>query len=114
MTISTQKVLAFLSGVLSLTIIMLILLTAVGQPHQSYIASTSRNQTTYLIRCSYKYSIVHTIMFVLEGLSMLFGIRLCWLVRDVPDVVNESKNIASGKLYVCNFLSLLKIYSNLF
>ena len=98
MTFSTQKVLAILGGVLLFTIVMLLLLTAVGQPHQSYIASTSRNQTTYLTRCSYKYSIIHTIMFVLEGLSMLFGIRLCWLVRDVPDVVNESKNIASGKL----------------
>ena len=97
-TFSTQKVLVILSGVLSFTIILLILLTFVGKPHQSYIASTSSNQTTYLIRCSYEYSIIHTIMFVIEGLLMLFGIRLCWLVRDVPDVVNESKNIATCEI----------------
>ena len=107
-TFSTQKAVIILAIIIGFAIILLVLLTLVGQPYQSYIESTVNNQTTYLTQCDYKYSIVHIILFIFEGISMIIGIRLCWLVRDVPDVVNESKNIATG-LY--NFHSFNQFHS---
>ena len=95
-TFSTHKAMTIIVIIIGFAIILLILLTFVGQPYQSYVTFTTNNQTTYLIQCDYQYSIVQIIMFIFEGISMIVGIRLCWLVRDVPDVVNESKNIATG------------------
>ena len=106
-TFSTQKVLLIMLTVVFSAIILLILLTVIGKPRLVYVTSTNNNQTTKLMRCSYHQPIIEIIIFVFEGLSMFIGIRLCWQVRNVPDVVNESKNIATGKKHIFICLSML-------
>jgi hypothetical protein len=78
-------------------IIYLIILTMVGKPHRSDISSTSSNQTTELVRCSFVNPNFHTALFAIEGVIVIIGARLCWAVKDVPDAINEAKYIAMGK-----------------
>ena len=39
------------------------------------------------------------ILFGFEGVSLLYGIKLSMAVKNVPDKVNESKYITSGKTF---------------
>ena len=106
---STLKVVGIMSSLIIFAIIWLILLTLIGKPHRSLVASEINNQTFYLIRCSYVHSEYIVIIFCWEALLMLYGCLLIFQVRNVPSGLNESKNIAVGKfsfLFLSFFLCL--------
>jgi hypothetical protein len=48
-----------------------------------------------------------TALFVVEAVALLYGARLCWATKDVPDAINESKMIASGLLL---YISIEHLY----
>ncbi len=77
------------------------LMTGLGHPFVRRMVSTVSNQSTIHEICALDHRFVHiqTVVFVLEALAMLLGVRLCWAVKDVPDVVNESKPIAGGEIF---------------
>jgi hypothetical protein len=95
--ITTWDVLQILFVILTLVIIYLFILTFVGQPHQSSMTSTSSNQTTEKYHCTFDHVQLHTALFVVEAVVLLYGVKLCWATKDVPDAVNESKYVAFGK-----------------
>jgi hypothetical protein len=70
--------------------------TAVGRPHTSDVTTTVSNQTTREAFCAMDVSQFQTALFVVEAVALLYGARLCWATKDVPDAINESKMIASG------------------
>lgn len=84
-----------------LMIIYLIILTLVGSPHESATSVTSSNQTTHELRCSFRYTTIHTVLLAIDAAFVLYGLRLSWNIKDFPDIVNEGKFIASGtNIYV--------------
>ena len=75
----------------------LIVLQFVSRPHLHYVASYSGNKTTLSGKCMLEETALSTALIVVEGLTVLIGVVLCWLTRGVPDAVNESSHIATGE-----------------
>ena len=94
---STTKVLLIMGSLILFAIFWLLLLTFGGKPHRSYVSSESNNQSTNLVRCSYVQWQITTVIFCLEAILMAYGGYLIYAIRNVPNVLNESKNIATGK-----------------
>jgi hypothetical protein len=67
-----------------------------GQPHVSYQTVTVANQETDTSFCSTERPQFETALFVAEGLMLAGSFRVCWEIRNVPDIVNESKQISTG------------------
>jgi hypothetical protein len=105
--ITTWDVLKTFFGMLAVIIVYLVVLTFAGVPHQSSIKSTSSNQVTEKYRCTFEHVQYHTALFAAEFIVLIYGMKLCWATKDVPDSVNESKYVAFGRfLYVDIFLYL--------
>jgi hypothetical protein len=96
--ITTLDVLKILFGILTVVVIYLIILTLVGQPHQSSLTSTSSNQTTEKYHCAFEHAELHTALFAMEAAVLAYGVKVCWATKNVPDAVNEAKYVAFGKL----------------
>lgn len=96
--ITATHVATIMSVVVVVGLLYLSVLQGIGQPHRSLIKTLVSNQTYIREKCALHVSVIETVLFVIEGLLLLFGARLCWAVKDVPDAVNESKPIAAGML----------------
>ena len=94
--ISGQYVAGLTVGAVLSVCAYLAVATGVGRPHRSFVSSTVSNQTTHEYQCAMDYAQFQTALFVLEAVALLYGARLCWATKDVPDAINESKFIASG------------------
>ena len=82
------------------------LFTMVGNPHKAYRSTydTMQQETRYFF-CACSQNAVATTLYVIEGAVLVQGVRLCWLTRNIPDAVNESKYIAMGReLGICIFV----------
>jgi hypothetical protein len=103
--IITQKQINRILVALVLTVgVMLAVLTGVGKPRQVLVSSEAANQVTSLTRCSFDYIQIHDVFFAVEAVALVYGAKLCWETKDVPDAVNESKFIAAAMtliLLVC-------------
>jgi len=94
--ITTQDVFNIMCSVILAFCIYLALLTGVGVPHVGERTIEQSNHATQLMQCSFNYSEFHSALFAIEAAILMFGARLCFAVKDVPDAVNESKYIAAG------------------
>ena len=75
---------------------ILLLITFVGKPYLATTVTTDINKPLRYYYCSQRNPAIASILLVLEVCSLLVGIRLCWMIRNVPDALNESKYILSG------------------
>jgi hypothetical protein len=104
-TITDRDILKVMMKWLFAAILFLIMLTVFGKPELSYSSSTVSNRTSKVPLCKMHRIELETALFVVEAVVLIFGARLCWAVREVPDSVNESKFIAAGELFCWMFLS---------
>jgi len=75
----------------------LVIATVVGNPHQSYETSLSKHTEMRAIKCVESVPAVTYFLFGVEALLLLWGARLCWNGKNVPDAINDSKYIAIGE-----------------
>lgn len=78
------------------------------------MTTVTSNQSSSYLQCDFKYSAIHTTLFAIEGLVMVYGIKLCYAVKDLPDAVNESKFIAMGNVKIILLVCVIMIYNPCF
>jgi hypothetical protein len=95
-TFSAMHAFRILIGLVVAMVLYLVVTQSVGRPHMRYEATIVANQQTDTRFCAMEYSQFQTVLFVLEGLMLAVSFRVCWEIRNVPDVVNESKQISTA------------------
>jgi hypothetical protein len=95
-TFSAMHAFRILLGFVFGTVIILIPTQLVGRPHVRSMQVVVANQETDTLSCGMQYPEFQTALFVLEGLLLAISFRICWEIRKVPDIVNESKLISTA------------------
>lgn len=95
--VTEKQTLAQIAVVLGGVLAYMVLLTVLGQPHRADFATEAHNQRTEQRECAFVYPQYQTVLFIIEAACLVFGARLCWATKDVPDAVNESFMIAAGE-----------------
>jgi hypothetical protein len=95
-TFSAMHAFRILLGFVFGTVIILIPTQLVGRPHVRSMQVVVANQETDTLSCGMQYAEFQTALFVLEGLLLAISFRICWEIRKVPDIVNESKLISTA------------------
>lgn len=107
--ISNTHVIFATLGLNLLTVIYLAIWTGVGKPYASYkVLHLGMLQDMWQPQCDYVYPQFETALLVFEGCMLAQGARLCWLTRNVPDALNDSKPIA-GAVYVITFIGIVVV-----
>jgi hypothetical protein len=95
-TFSAMHAFRLLLGIVALMVVYLAITQSLGRPHMKSQSSTVMNQQTDVYYCAMEYSQFQTTLFVMEGLMLIGSFRICWEIRNVPDIVNESKQISTA------------------
>jgi hypothetical protein len=95
-TFSAAAAFRLLLTIVSAVVVYLIVLHAVGQPRMFFEAAVVANQETDIRFCELQYPQFQTALFIIEGLMLIISFRVCWEIRNVPDIVNESKQISTA------------------
>lgn len=77
-------------AILLVAIALLIAVTVAGVPHIEETIQTIANTDYYIYECKQDLPAVEQVMFALEAVFLLWGIRLCIATKDAPSAVNES------------------------
>ena len=77
-----------------IVILYLAIWSGVSLPHMLRKRSLASNQFTNEFTCSMEFAEFQTTLMSLEAVAVFYAIRLCLLTKDLPDAVNEAKNIA--------------------
>jgi ABC-type branched-subunit amino acid transport system substrate-binding protein len=97
-------------------IVFIVFATVFGQPHLHVDHSVVANQDTTTEFCSLERAEFQTTLFALEFVLLLAAFWVCWETRNVPDIVNESKMICTGRFaalrcrlisYILSFLTVV-------
>lgn len=105
--ISNDKVVRIVFAIVFMFSIYLIIYSAAGRPDKiDYIQDLGKLQDLYTPVCVATYDQFATTLYVLEGFLLIAGGRYCWLTRDVPDSINDSKSISLAT-YVIIFISAI-------
>jgi hypothetical protein len=78
------------AGIVAMMCVYLMFTTLFGKTERFFQSSTVSNQTTKTPVCVTKRTQMETTLDVLEFIFLLFGFRLCYAIKDVPDSINES------------------------
>jgi hypothetical protein len=95
-TFSAFDAFKLLVAVTCVAIVYLIVASSVGKPGMRYLRSVQANQETHWKYCSMEYPQFQTALFAMEFIFLTTGFRVCWEIRNVPDIVNESKQISTA------------------
>jgi hypothetical protein len=95
-TFSAFDAFKLLVAIACVAIIYLIVASSVGKPGMRYLRSVQANQETHWKYCSMVYPQFQTALFAMEFIFLITGFRVCWEIRNVPDIVNESKQISTA------------------
>eukprot|EP01041_Mallomonas_annulata_P010571 gene10571-22061_t len=75
------------------------------QPHMSYDEIFDGHYNLRLMKCTNKNEAMTIALYVIEGILLFAGGKLCWSTKDVPDGVNDSRYIAMTMyliVFVCS------------
>jgi hypothetical protein len=95
-TFSAMHAFRLLVGIVTAIVVYLAVTQVVGYPHMSHQITVVANQATDVRFCAMKYSQFQTALYFAEALMLIVSFRVCWEIRNVPDVVNESKQISTA------------------
>ena len=98
---TSNKALSLVGAITLVFCVIVAVLHAIGHPHLGYIVTLKSNQYTKEELCKLENSDVQTFILVVEFIMIIGGLRLCYLIRNVYDSVNESNLIAAGNLMYC-------------
>eukprot|EP01036_Dinobryon_divergens_P034899 gene34899-45165_t len=101
--VTTVQIQRMLGMAMALFCVYLAADTIYSKPHRSYDESFDGHTTIRLIKCANESQTMSLVLYVIEGVLLVAGARLCWSTRDVPDAVNESRYIAMA-MYVIVFV----------
>jgi hypothetical protein len=99
-TFSAFQAFKLLLAILTVSTVYLIIASVVGQPGMRYLRSFKANQETHWKYCGMVYPEFQAALFGMEFIFLIFGFRICWEIRKVPDLVNESKQISTAMLSI--------------
>jgi hypothetical protein len=97
-TFSALHAFRILLAIVLATVVFLIATQLVGKPIMRAEATVVANQETDVRFCALEFPQFQTALFVMEGFLLAISFRVCWEIRHVPDIVNESKQISTGML----------------
>jgi ABC-type branched-subunit amino acid transport system substrate-binding protein len=96
--ITTNHVLIMIAAITALLAIYLTIFTVVGKPH---VVLTVRDDgqlaTSHLFSCQDSNGTFAIVLYVLEAVSLAYGVRLCMATKNAPGAVNESGAFGLGK-----------------
>jgi hypothetical protein len=95
-TFSALDAFKLLVVIITVSVIYLIIAASVGEPGMRYLRTFKANQETHWKYCSMEYPQFQTALFATEFIFLMTGFRVCWEIRNVPDIVNESKQISTA------------------
>jgi hypothetical protein len=95
-TFSAMHAFRILLGLVVATVVFLTITQIVGKPHMRTTSSVLANQQTDMDFCALHHVEFQTALFMIEGLLLAVSFRICWEIRKVPDIVNESKLISTA------------------
>ena len=113
MKISTNMVLMASLGIIFATIVYLIIVLAVGNPHLVYqIQDLGSLKSIHYPKCVDTVPGLNIALYVMEALWLVQGARLCWATKDAPDAVNDSGPIATSMYTIifCSFIVFLLVF----
>jgi ABC-type branched-subunit amino acid transport system substrate-binding protein len=95
-TFNSTDAFKLLTVIVAATVVYLIVANEIGQPVLRHLSETKSNQETIWKSCALVYPQFQTTLFALEFVLMIIAFRTCWEIRNVPDIVNESKQISTA------------------
>jgi hypothetical protein len=96
--ITTMQIVSMTSALCSLMVLYLAIFSAVGRPHLDYIkVALITGNVLYKPYCNFEKSEFEYVVYSFEGLAIVIASHLCYATKDIPDAVNESKFISTGK-----------------
>lgn len=95
--ITTSYIVKLTFGLIFAVIIYLAIYAGVGNPHASYkVYVIDKLQEGWHPMCVDTYNPFATTIYAIEAALLIYGARLCWVTKDVPDALNDSKPIAAS------------------
>jgi hypothetical protein len=95
-TFSAMDAVKMLAGIQLATVIFLSVCIIFGEPHLRNEREISSNQEQVWKSCSMAYPEYQDAAYAMEAVGLAIAFRVCWEIRNVPDIVNESKQISTG------------------
>jgi hypothetical protein len=84
----------------------MVIATIIGEPYVRLLTTTMANQDTITKYCGMHLRQYQLALYACEAVLLIIGFHICWETRNVPDIVNESKQISSA-MSVIVLVSLL-------
>ena len=94
--VTTKAVIEITAACIAVALVYLLVMMAVSPPKLSYLTVEADTSSLLYFKCSQSIPMMTSVLYVVECMSLLYGTRLCWATRKVPDAINESKYIATG------------------
>jgi hypothetical protein len=95
-TFSATDAFLLLVAIVTTVVVYLAISTKFGVPNMRVLSETVSNQQTVWKFCGMQRPEFQTALYACETVMMIIGFRTCWEIRNVPDIVNESKQISSA------------------
>ena len=92
--ITNTQMAQMMAGIVGCMIVFMLLFTFVGDIHEGALVTFEANQETNYSKCAYLYGEFQTVLFAIEAIILVYGMKLCYAIKDLPDAINESKFIA--------------------
>jgi hypothetical protein len=95
-TFSGRDAFKMLAAIVTALVVYLVIAMYVGGPTVQYMRVVKSNQETEWLYCGMETPEFQTALFAAEFLLLMVSFRTCWEIRNVPDIVNESKQISTA------------------
>lgn len=89
-SVTTERCLLIVSGGLLFVVVYLVVLTVVGQPVVAHERVVVSNQTFDSAYCGMVVPAFQTVWYALEMVFLIYGFKLAYELKDIPDKYNES------------------------
>jgi ABC-type branched-subunit amino acid transport system substrate-binding protein len=106
-TFSAMDAFLLLVAIVTTVVVYLAISTKFGVPNMRVLSETVSNQETVWKYCGMQRPQFQTALYACETVMMIIGFRTCWEIRNVPDIVNESKQISSAMSVIVLVSALL-------
>lgn len=65
-----------------------------------------QGQKSISLRCTYAHFEFELILSIIEGISLLYALNMCWVTRSVPDFLNDKHRSTGGTYAFSSFFFL--------
>jgi hypothetical protein len=97
-SVTTERCLLIVTAGLALMLVLLMVVTIVGQPMVAHERVVESNQTFDSAYCGMVHPEVQTVLYLVEAAFLFLGFKMAYELKDIPDKYNESEMNMDGKL----------------